>query len=118
MMEWLGTLLVFFLAFLIGSLPLHLAAKALSADTSIFKTILVNVIAGVVAALVAAFVPFFATIAAFIALLFVYKFAFRIGWLRSLAVWVLQIIISGLFLLLATILGIFSITGVSLASLL
>ncbi len=111
MVDWLVTLLVIFGAFLIGSLPLHFAAKAFGGETSILKSIIVNVLAGLIAAVVASFVPVFATILSFIALLFVYKFSFRIGWLRSLAVWALQIVITIVLVAIAGALGIISYAG-------
>ncbi|MFP4118560.1 MAG: hypothetical protein ACLFTH_00735 [Candidatus Woesearchaeota archaeon] len=111
MVDWLITLIIIFLAFLIGSLPLHLAAKAFGGETTIIKSIIVNVLAGLIAAVVASFVPVFATILAFIVLLFVYKFAFRIGWLRALAVWALQIVITIVLTALAAGFGLVSLSG-------
>ncbi|MGM5481613.1 MAG: hypothetical protein ACQESE_04355 [Nanobdellota archaeon] len=111
MVDWIITLIVVFIAFLIGSLPLHLAAKAFGGQTTILKSIIVNVLAGLIAAVVASFVPFLATIFAFIVLLLVYKLAFHIGWLRALAIWALQIVVTIVLVAIASAFGLMSFAG-------
>ena len=117
MIESFLPILIIFLTFVIGAIPLHFAAKAFSAETTFLKSMIVNVLAGLIASVVAAFVPFFAEIIAFIAFLFVYKFAFRIGWIRSLAVWALQIVITVLLTLLVLLLGVCTVADLPLSSL-
>ncbi|MCA9478660.1 MAG: hypothetical protein KC535_05930 [Nanoarchaeota archaeon] len=92
-------LLIIIAAFIIASLPLHIAVKLLGGKSSIIKAILVNVISGIVVGAIYAFLPF-ASIIAFIALIWLYHEIFRLRWFKAFLAWIIQITLSFLLILL------------------
>ena len=104
-------ILIIILIFVLAALPLHFAVKIMGGKTTILKTILINIIAGLVLALITSAAPIFGGILGFLGLLFTYMFFFRIGFLRALVVWLLQIVLVGIFWVLGIIIGVTALAG-------
>ena len=99
------------LIFIITALPLYFAVKVARGKTTLGKTILINIIAGLIVGLVHWILPVFGTVLALLVLLGLYAYFFRVGFLRALLIWFLEIILVVLFGLLATLLGAGIIAG-------
>lgn len=83
--------------FIVSAIPLNIAVRLLGGKSSFLKAILVNLIVGTAGYFISTKIKFFATILSFIVLLLIYKVMFRIGWLRALLAWVVQLVIIGIF---------------------
>ncbi len=84
---------------IISALPLYFAVKFLGGKATIFKVLMVNLIVGVIGA--ALDMP----IIGFVLLLFVYKEVFKMSWLSAFLAWILQFIVAGALLFLASFLS-------------
>ena len=84
---------------LISALPLYFAVGLLGGKATIFKVPMVNLIVGVIGA--ALDIP----IIGFILLLFIYKKVFKMSWLSAFLAWILQFVVAGALLFLASFLS-------------
>jgi hypothetical protein len=87
----IGTiLLVLLVALIVMALPLYVSAKVLGGRITFLKAIFVSVGSGVIVALIQNYYAIWGGVLAFLVLILIYKYAFRLGWLRALFVWLLQ----------------------------
>ena len=100
------SLLIIIAIFIISALPLYFAVKFLGGRTKLWKTIIINILAGIVLLIINTLVPVIGGIVAFVIILMMYMYFFRIGFLRAILVWVLEIILVAIFWFIGTILGI------------
>ena len=91
----------------ISALPVWLALKIAGAKKSGFiRVFIVNIIVGFISGILGHYLGWFGAIPAFILLLLIYKIAFKIGWLRAILVWVMQLVIVAAFTFILTLFGI------------
>lgn len=95
-------MVVLVLAFIISSLPLYFAVKALGGKTSLFKTMMVTLISGIIFAAVKARFSF-GWLLAFFILIWIYHEFFRLRWGKAFIAWILQFIFIALFYVIVTI---------------
>lgn len=100
------TLLV---AFVLTTIPLHLAVKLLGGKTTFFKTFFVLLISGIITVAITTFFPW-GGIIALIVLIWIYSEMFHIGMIRAFFVWLVQIIIIALLMLILAFAGLSFIT--------
>ena len=101
----LTTIILIAAIFLISAIPLNIAARLMGGRTHLLMTALVNVVAGVAVALVQVYVHTFGGIVSFVLLLFIYKIFFRIGWIRALLVWGIQLVLTAMLIGIAALFG-------------
>ena len=90
-------LLYTILIFAVSAIPLNIAVKLLGGKSSWFKAIAVNVLVSIAGYFIAQFIDFFSTIVSFIVLLLIYKVMFKLGWIRALLAWLVQLILIAIF---------------------
>lgn len=99
------TILVLILLFLIIALPLHLSVRVMGGRTTILKSFLVVVLTGVLSSLIYANFKYGGVIA-FLLLIWIYREMFRLKWLKAILVWLIEIILIGIFTVIFAVLGI------------
>ena len=109
-MVWdlLVRILIKILIIIISAIPLYLAVKLLRGKTTLMKVIIVNFLVAVAAFLIELIVSlgWLGSLLTAVALLFIYKSMFKIGWVRSILVWLLQIVIAALLMMLFALFGV------------
>lgn len=107
-------LLILILIFIITSLPLYFATKMLRGRTTLLRAIATNVLAGLAVIFCHLIFPVIGGIIGFIAILILYRFSFRVGFIRAIIIWLIEVILVGLFTLLGILLGIGALHSVIL----
>jgi hypothetical protein len=97
---WAMAILI--LAFIISSLPLYFAVKALGGKTTLLRTMMVTLISGIIFAAVKARFSF-GWLLAFFILIWIYREFFRLRWGKAFVAWILQFIFIALFYVIVTI---------------
>ena len=97
------TIMIIVVAFIIASLPLHMAARMLGGKSTILKAIGVNIISSLIISAIYSFLPY-ASLLAFFALIWIYREMFRLKWFKAFLVWIIQATLTFLFILIFAIL--------------
>jgi hypothetical protein len=107
------TLLGVFLVIVISSLPLYFAVKVLGGKAGLLKVFLVNIIIAIVIPLILGYFGFsggiVAGIISFLLMLAVYVIFFKIGFIRALLAWLLQLVFIFLLLWLLAFFGLMTL---------
>jgi len=110
--------IVVFVILMIAALPLYFAVQLLGGKATISKVILVNIYTVIIFAILEFVFNLFGlgnlSIVSFILLIYFYHSFFKLGWIKALIVWFLQIIVAVILLYLMIALGIAAMIGVSL----
>ncbi|MBN1175864.1 hypothetical protein JXA48_04435 [Candidatus Woesearchaeota archaeon] len=106
--------LIITLIFILSALPLYFAVKLFGGKTKLWKTIIINILAGLVVLIINALFPLIGGIVAFVIILFMYMYFFRIGFLRAVLVWLLEVVLVVIFWIIGIILGISVLAGMIL----
>ncbi|MBU2634627.1 MAG: hypothetical protein KJ674_05300 [Nanoarchaeota archaeon] len=90
--------------FIISSIPLYLAVKALKGKTSLLKTAIITLIAGIIIAAIQYAFKTFGGLIAFFVLIWIYHEVFRLKWLKAFLVWILHLIFIIIFYFIVNLL--------------
>jgi hypothetical protein len=93
---------IILLAFMISSLPLYFAVKALGGKTSLLKTMLVTFLSGIIFTAIKSQFRL-GLIIAFFVLIWIYHEVFRLKWFKAFIAWVLQFVFIAIFYVIATV---------------
>jgi len=102
-------IIIISLIFVISSLPLYFAIKALGGKTSFLKAILITIVSGIIVSAIEFRFQVWGGLIAFLILVVIYREAFRLKWWKAFFVWFLQLVFIVLFYLLLIFLGILTL---------
>ena len=97
------SLLNLFIVIIVSTIPLYLSVLILGGKTCFIKALYVMIVSAIITTLISYFLPFGALITFFI-LIWVYHEFFFIGWIRSVVLWLFQIVF---IILISIILSLF-----------
>src|SRR3989338_7926858 len=86
-------LLFWLIILVVTAIPLHLVVTLLGGDSSILKVLLVNFLVLAVNFYITQTFHTYAGLFSFLALFLIYKYMFRLGWIATFLVWILQVVV-------------------------
>lgn len=83
--------------YVLSAIPLNIAVNLLEGKSSWVKAIIVNLFVALISFVIGIYVGKFSGLLSFLILLFIYKIMFKMGWIRCIVAWLLQLGIIALF---------------------